>query len=134
ETLGRPVTTCRQLARRARLKIAEAPGRRHEVAPAEHRLLTERFITACVNGDVDALLAVLHPDAWGVAEFVPGSPFGKVVNNGREQVARALVHFYAGLTMVSDTPTVLCYAGRQLFAILDLTITGDVITRMHATV
>jgi RNA polymerase sigma-70 factor (ECF subfamily) len=134
ETLGRPVMTCRQLARRARQKIADAPAGRHPVQPAEHRLVTEKFITACANGDFDALLAVLAPDAWGMAEFVPGVPLEQIVNHGRERVARALVHFYGGLTLVSDPPTLLCYAGRELFAVLELTITGDVITKLHATV
>jgi RNA polymerase sigma-70 factor, ECF subfamily len=73
ETLGRPVPTCRQLARRARQKIAAGPARVNDVPPAEHRLVTEKFITACANGDFDALLAVLHPHVWGVAEFVEGS-------------------------------------------------------------
>jgi RNA polymerase sigma-70 factor (ECF subfamily) len=134
QTLGRPVMTCRQLARRARHKIANAPGRLREVPPAEHRLVTEKFITACGNGDVDALLAVLHPEAWGMAEFVPGSPLKPQVNHGRERVARSLVHFYSGLTLVSDPPTVLCYADRELFAVLTLTITGDVISKLHAVV
>jgi RNA polymerase sigma-70 factor, ECF subfamily len=134
ETLGRPEVTCRQLARRARQKIANQPGRVHEVAPAEHRLVTEKFITACANGDFDALLAVLHPDAWGMAEFVEGSPLKSHVNRGRERVAHSLIHFYGGLTLVTDSPTVLCYAGRELFAVLTLTITGDLITKLHATV
>ncbi|GAB3875909.1 RNA polymerase sigma factor SigI [Kibdelosporangium lantanae] len=134
ETLGKPVPTCRQLARRARRKIADAPAGRRPVPPDEHRLVTEKFITACTNGDFDALLAVLAPDAWGMAEFVPGVPFERVVNRGRERVARALVHFYGGLTLVSDPPTVLCYADRRLFAILELTIDGDRVTQLHADV
>ncbi|WP_207926720.1 RNA polymerase sigma factor SigI [Actinocrispum wychmicini] len=134
QTLGRPVTTCRQLARRARQKIADAPGRMHEVAPAEHRLVTEKFITACANGDFDGLLAVLHPDAWGQADFVAGSALAPVVNRGRERVIRGLMHFYSGLTLVSDPPTVLCYADRTLFATLTLTIADGVITKLHAVV
>ncbi|WP_236789120.1 RNA polymerase sigma factor SigI [Amycolatopsis sp. GM8] len=134
ETLGRPVTTCRQLARRARQKIAGEPGRVHEVVPAEHRLVTEKFITACYNGDFGALLSVLHPDAWGIAEPLPGAPFGPQVSRGRESVAHNLVHFYQGLSLVSVPPTVLCYAGQELFAVLTLTVTGDVITKLHATI
>src|SRR5579859_6614942 len=63
ETVGRPEATCRQLARRARLKL-EAPdgGRRTAVTSDEHRLVTDRFISACANGNFDDLLAVLDPD------------------------------------------------------------------------
>ena len=135
ETLGRPVSTCRQLARRARHKIASAPVRLNEVAPSEHRLVTEKFITACANGDVDALLAVLHPQVWGMAEFVAGSPIRPQVNHGADLVARSLIHFYGhGLTLVSHPPTVLAFSGRELFAVLTLTVEDDLITKLHATV
>ena len=59
ETVGRPVGTCRQLARRARGKFTGAQPRLSEVASAEHQLVTEKFITACANGDIAALTA--HP-------------------------------------------------------------------------
>ena len=69
ETVGRPVGTCRQLARRARAKFADASaitaaGR--GLSDAEHQLVTEKFITACANGDLQALTAVLDPTVWGV--------------------------------------------------------------------
>src|SRR6185437_3028841 len=56
ETVGRPVGTCRQLARRARSKIALAQPKPGEVSMAEHQLVTEKFITACANGDLQALV------------------------------------------------------------------------------
>src|SRR5262249_12906991 len=52
QTVGRPAPACRQLAKRARQKIAkDQPGARTDVASAEHRLVTEKFIAACANGD-----------------------------------------------------------------------------------
>src|ERR1700742_3677788 len=51
EAVGRPVGTCRQLARRAREKFSTSTPRLADVADAEHQLVTERFITACANGD-----------------------------------------------------------------------------------
>ena len=57
ETVGRPVGTCRQLARRARAKFAGASPRLADVSEAEHQVVTERFITACANGDLQALTA-----------------------------------------------------------------------------
>ena len=57
ETVGRPVGTCRQLARRARAKFSDASPRLADVADAEHQLVTEKFITACANGDLQALTA-----------------------------------------------------------------------------
>lgn len=138
ETLGRSNATCRQLARRARQKIAETPPRTGAVAPAEHRLVTERFIAACSNGDLDALLAVLHPQSWGVADFVAGHPLQPQINHGRDLVAANLIRYYGhGPTLVShpvcDQPTVLAFAGRKLFAIITLTIDRDQVTKVHVT-
>ncbi len=61
ETVGRPIETCRQLTRRAREKFALAQPKPGDVPVAEHQLVTEKFITACANGDLEALAAVLDP-------------------------------------------------------------------------
>src|SRR5262249_41932820 len=75
ETIGRPAATCRQLARRARQKIDDSQrGTNLDVAAVEHRLVTEKFIAACASGDLDGLLAVLAPDAWGDFEAGPDGP------------------------------------------------------------
>src|SRR3989475_6632543 len=51
-TVGRSAPACRQLARRARQKIAAGPGRAGSgIEAAEHRLVTEKFIAACSSGD-----------------------------------------------------------------------------------
>ncbi|MDT7762509.1 MAG: polymerase sigma-70 factor, subfamily, partial [Mycobacterium sp.] len=70
ETVGRPVGTCRQLARRARAKFSGASPRLADVSDAEHQVVTERFITACANGDLQALAAVLDPTVWGVGTIL----------------------------------------------------------------
>jgi hypothetical protein len=74
ETLGRAAPACRQLARRARQKIAaRQDGVRFDIASAEHRGVTEKFIAACANGDLSGLLEVLAPDAWGEVDLGPGA-------------------------------------------------------------
>ena len=73
EAVGRPVGTCRQLARRARSKFSDASPRVSDVTGVEHQLVTDKFITACANGDLAALTAVLDPTVWGVATFL-GEP------------------------------------------------------------
>ena len=66
ETVGRPVGTCRQLARRARAKVQSAgPALTIEVSDDEHQAVTEKFILACATGDLAALTAVLDPAVWG---------------------------------------------------------------------
>ena len=127
-TTGRPVGTCRQLARRARRKLAAASGR---AAPAEYREVTERFLTACATGDVDRLVAVLDPDIWGLAETVDGKPLGPPVHRDRRRVAATFLrHFgYPEVRLVSHplsgTPVVLAYRAGSLAAVVDLTIRAD---------
>ncbi len=102
ETVGRAAPACRQLARRARQKIAEGQsGARFEIAGAEHRAVTEKFIAACASGDLDGLLAVLAPDAWGDIDLGPDGPPRDVVH-GAAQIARNLLTFWGPATLVSQ--------------------------------
>jgi RNA polymerase sigma-70 factor (ECF subfamily) len=60
--LDRGEAAVRQLAARARRHVDErAP--RFEVDPGQRRELTERFLAAATEGDLDGLLALLAPDA-----------------------------------------------------------------------
>ena len=61
-TLDRSEPAVRQLAGRARRHVEEKRPR-YEVDPAERRDLTERFLAAAVEGDLEGLLALLAPDA-----------------------------------------------------------------------
>src|SRR5260370_7466817 len=72
ETVGRSAPACRQLASRARQKMAAGPGgARFDIASAEHRLVTGKFIAACSNGDLSALLALLPPHASAHPDLRP---------------------------------------------------------------
>jgi RNA polymerase sigma-70 factor (ECF subfamily) len=133
QTLGKPVMTCRQLARRARNKIADAPLRLNDVAPSEHRAVTEKFMAACTTGDVEGLLSVLHPDVWGDAQFTTGlAPRGA---HGSKAVANGMVLWYGtDVTMVSHGSVLLAYRNRELYGVLTLTIENDLITKIDAVV
>jgi RNA polymerase sigma-70 factor, ECF subfamily len=134
ETVGRPVGTCRQLARRARAKFSDASPRLTDVDDAEHRLITEKFITACANGDLDALTAVLDPTVWGMATFVNGAP--PQFNHGRDTVASNLLRFlWDGATLVAGPgEEILGFTKRRLAVVLRLTVRGERITKIEATV
>lgn len=136
ETLGRPVGTCRQLARRARQKIASAPLRPNEVALQEHQLVTDRFIAACANGDLDALLAVLHPQVWGTADLGADFPIGPPTIHGADPVAQNLLRFFGQEpALVPHTirgmPTLIAFHDQALFAVLTITVEHDLITKIH---
>lgn len=130
-TVGRTVPSCRQLARRARQKIS-ARQPRFDVAAAEHELVTRKFIAACANGDLDGLLEVLAPDAWGDADLGPGI---QAPVTGAASVAGNLIRFWGpGATLVSypgGQPAILGFRGRQLAGILVLTMGDEAIQGVH---
>jgi len=136
ETVGRSAPACRQLASRARQKIAAGPGSaRFDIASAEHRLVTEKFIAACSDGDLSGLLDVLAPDAWGDVDLGPAAARFDVVV-GAENVARNLLRFWGqGATLVSHPvagqPAVLAFIRRELAGLLVFTMRGELIQAVH---
>jgi len=135
ETVGRAVPACRQLARRARQKIAAGqPGVRFDVAAAEHRAVTEKFIAACASGDLAGLLAVLAPDAWGDIDLGPDGPPRDVVR-GAAQIARNLLKFWGPATLVSQPvagqPALLGFRDHNLAGVLVLGMRGELIESVH---
>jgi RNA polymerase sigma-70 factor, ECF subfamily len=137
ETVGKTTAACRQLARRARQKISAGnDGVRFDVASAEHRAVTEKFIAACATGDLAGLLAVLAPDAWGDVDLGPGAGRRPAPVVGAEHVARNLLHYWGkGATLVSHPvggqPAVLGFTGRELAGVLVFTMRGEVIQAVH---
>lgn len=141
ETLGRPVATCRQLARRARGKIIDSAGNASLPVPfAEHRVVTEKFITACTNGDLDGLVSVLHPDVWGQADFGPDAALPTQTNHGADRVANGLMSFYhaQGAVLVTDpggdSLALLAFIKGKRFAALQLTVEGGLIVAIQVRV
>src|SRR5262252_3516530 len=133
ESVGRPIPTCRQLARRARLKVAAGQeAARFEIPSAEHREITEKFIAACARGDLNGLLDVLAPDAWGEVDLGPDATRHPPVTVGAEHVARNLLYYWGPrATLVSlpvaGQPALLGFFDRQLAGVLVFTMRGDVI-------
>ncbi|OBE96235.1 RNA polymerase sigma factor SigI [Mycobacterium sp. 852002-10029_SCH5224772] len=136
ETVGRPVGTCRQLARRARAKFVAAQPKVNSVAAAEHQLVTEKFITACANGDLAGLAAVLDPTVWGVGTILADPAPPPQVNHGPEAVATNLLRYlWPDVTLVSGpagAPVLLAFSDRRLFAVIVLTIRGARVAKIEA--
>jgi RNA polymerase sigma-70 factor (ECF subfamily) len=137
ETVGRSTAACRQLARRARQKTSEgATAGRLDVGTAEHRRVTERFIAACTTGDLEGLVAVLAPAAWGSVDLGAESARRPPVIRGSAHVARNLLHHWRGATFaslpVNGQPAVLAFTGRRLEGVLVFTVDGDAITSVQA--
>ncbi|MBY0288054.1 MAG: RNA polymerase sigma factor SigI [Mycobacteriaceae bacterium] len=138
ETVGRPVGTCRQLARRARAKFSDASPRLAEVGGVEHQLVTEKFITACANGDLQGLTAILDPSVWGVGTIIGEGAPPPQINHGPEEVAVNLLRYVGrGATLVSGPvgqEAVLAFMERRLFAVLVFTLRDSRILKIEASV
>ncbi|WP_304442264.1 sigma factor-like helix-turn-helix DNA-binding protein, partial [Mycobacterium sp. E735] len=136
ETVGRPVGTCRQLARRARAKFVAAQPTTNVVASSEHQLVTEKFITACANGDLGALAAVLDPTVWGVGTILADPAPPPQINHGPDAVATNLLRYlWPDVTLVSGPvgqPVLLAFSHRRLFAVIVLTIRGSKVAKLEA--
>ena len=138
ETVGRPVGTCRQLARRARAKFADASPRLADVGDVEHQRVTEKFITACANGDLQALTAILDPTVWGVGTIIGDGAPPPQINHGPNDVAVNLLRYLGqSATLVNGPagqPTLLAFMDRRLFAVLVFTLRNNTILKIEASV
>jgi RNA polymerase sigma-70 factor (ECF subfamily) len=137
ETVGRPTPTCRQLARRARLKIRADNGLpTGEVDVAAHQALAERFIQVCSVGDIAALIPLLDPDVWGDADLGPLDRRTGVTNHGSKKVARNLLRWFGKApTLVcnpmGDHTEVLAFVDRELYAVIHLRVEDALVRQIH---
>ena len=126
--VGRTPAACRQLASRARRRIADRDDTaRFSVDPAEERLLVERFIAACANGDLDGLMAVLDPDVVGDVDLGSRLP-ARPPLHGSDVIARGVLSFFGpktGTVLVSQP-------GLVLFAFQKGRLAGTVLLRAEA--
>jgi RNA polymerase sigma-70 factor (ECF subfamily) len=137
ESVGRPAGTCRQLARRARMKFSTATARPVDVAAGEHRRVTEAFITACANGDVHALTSLLDTSVWGVGTVLAHPAPPPQVNHGPDDVAANLLrHLNSRATLVFGPlgeDVLLAFDRGRLFAVIVLTIRDGLVMKIEAT-
>jgi RNA polymerase sigma-70 factor (ECF subfamily) len=90
DVLSIDTANARQLASRARKAVADPPP---PVPDEEHNLADGRFLEAMASGDLDAVLATLHPDALVMGDANGTTNTAINVIHGAEKFAR----FYLGL-------------------------------------
>jgi RNA polymerase sigma-70 factor, ECF subfamily len=137
--VGRSPAACRQLASRARRHVTDDGNpARFAIETAEHRDVTERFISACVTGDFEALLTVLDPDVSGQGE-VGGTVGLRPPVVGRHRVAAGVLAYlgpHAGTTSVSlptgRQPSVAVLRDHSVVAVVTLTIRDGLVHHIHA--
>jgi RNA polymerase sigma-70 factor, ECF subfamily len=143
EAVGKPAPTVRQVAHRAREHV-RARRKRHPsgqvVDPARNAEITAQFLATAASGDVDALMAMLAPDATWTADSGGKVTAARRPVVGAERVARAIVGLIrktAGLGLhvemrtCNSAPAVLTYLDGRLEMVISVDITGDKITNFY---
>lgn len=135
QTVGRPTPTCRQLARRARLKLEDGGRAPSSSVDPEHQLVTQAFIDACSGGNVSDLLQLLDPDVAGDVDLGPGDPMTGSINRGSRNVSVSFLHYFGGSTLVEvpgqPEPVLLAFEGRRLAGIIALDIRDGRVKEIH---
>jgi len=127
----------RQLASRGRRRIRSAGGDKANPDPAAGRQVVDAFFAASREGDLDALLAVLHPDVIFRADGGATRPNATATIRGQEQVARRAATFAipgaaVRPVLVNGLPGVIVRAERGPVSIMAFAVTDARITEIYA--
>jgi RNA polymerase sigma-70 factor, ECF subfamily len=139
DAVGKPAPTVRQVAHRAREHVRARRKRFDTVDPQRNAVITAQFLATAASGDVDALMAMLAPDATWMADSGGKVSAARRPVVGAERVARAIAGLMriAGAALHVQTvtcnsaPAVLLYLGEQLEGVITLEIAGDKITNFY---
>ena len=135
---GRSDASVRQIAHRARQAVG-ARRHRYDTDPEVRQQATERFLAACLGGDLNALMEVLAPDVILVSDGggFTGAPRKPI--RGIVYVARAIVVLSkrrpagsdARLLHVNGGPGIVIYSGRTPVLALTLHLADGAIQEVH---
>lgn len=137
--VGRTVAACRQLASRARKRVAEEAGSgRFSIDPAEQQRVVDAFIAACAGGDVKMLLPLLDPSVMGWADIGGTLPAVSRPNVGRDLVAERIMRFFgagSGNTLVARVingePSVVALFQGAVVSVLALSFREGLVSRVY---
>jgi RNA polymerase sigma factor (sigma-70 family) len=86
--VGRSPAAARQLASRARHRVKGAQVPTPDPDLSRQRAVVNAFFAASRGGDLDALVALLHPDVVLRADFGPSRPTASMMVRGADAVAK----------------------------------------------
>ncbi|MBO0511103.1 RNA polymerase sigma-70 factor [Streptomyces beijiangensis] len=129
ETLDRSDAAVRQLGARARKHVEERKPR-FDVDPAERRDLTERFLAAATEGDLQGLLSILAPDVRLVGDSGGKSKAPLRVIEGSDKVGRFVLGAAAKgiedagfrFAELNGGPALLVFSGSTLDSVFQLDV------------
>jgi RNA polymerase sigma-70 factor (ECF subfamily) len=139
DAVGKPAPTVRQVAHRAREHVRARRKRFDNVDPQRNAQITAQFLATAVSADVEALMAMLAPDAtWMVDSGGKVSAARRPVV-GADKVARAITGLVrkAGtgmrveLVTCNSAPAVLFYLDHEPAMVVTLEIADDKITNFY---
>ncbi|MFJ7294649.1 RNA polymerase sigma-70 factor [Streptomyces collinus] len=136
--LDRGEPAVRQLAGRARKHVEERRPR-YDVDPAERRDLTERFLAAAADGDLEGLMALLAPEVRLVGDSGGKSRAPLRVLHTADKVGRFLIgtaqKSLPGLTVrfveVNGGPAVLILSGGEPDSVLQLDVADGTVQSVY---
>ena len=138
EAVGRSEASVRQTARRAREHI-DRQRPRYDADQRTRAAVTERFLAACVGGDLKGLMDVLAPEVSLVSDGGGLAPAPRKTIHGLDLVARAMVTF-AGrmpeqpsthLVQLNGGPGIVVCSGRTPVAALTLHLRDGAVEAIH---
>jgi RNA polymerase sigma-70 factor, ECF subfamily len=136
--VGRSPAACRQLAVRARARVAANSAGRFQPDLTLQRHVAERFAQACAAGGLDGLVAVLHDDVVGEFDsggVIPGAPLDAAI--GAHNVAVLLHAAFArsGATFavesINGEPGVVVVVAARIVAVIALEICDGGVVHIH---
>jgi RNA polymerase sigma-70 factor (ECF subfamily) len=131
--VGRTPTAARQLASRARRRVRGADVPEPDVA--RQRAVVDAFFSAARGGDLDALVALLHPDVVLRVDFSPSRAAASMVVRGAAAVARqarlganpaAVLH----PALINGTAGVVITLDGQPHVVMAFTVVDDLVAEL----
>jgi RNA polymerase sigma-70 factor (ECF subfamily) len=136
KTVGRTAPSCRQLARRARMKLRDEQSQSPlAVVDSEHQRITERFIEVCSTGDISQLIELLDPDVSGDIDLGPLDARTGSTIQGADAVGPNFVSQYERSTLVAipgyGQPVILAFRSGRLRRVISLEIRDARVSKIH---
>jgi RNA polymerase sigma-70 factor, ECF subfamily len=135
--VGRSPDAARQLASRARRRVAGAAATAPETDITRQREVVDAFFAAARDGDFDALVAVLDPDVVLRSDGGVVRPAATVVVQGAEEVAGRAMTFarlspFVRPALINGAAGVVVAPGGRPFSVMGFTVAHGRIVEIDA--
>jgi RNA polymerase sigma-70 factor, ECF subfamily len=138
--VGKSAANARQIAHRARAHVRARRKRFEPVDPQVGAQITAQFLATAANGDVDALVSMLTPDAVWIADGGGKVSAARRPVVGARKVAAALTglgrkglpDMRIELATYNGAPAAVVYSGEVIDIVITAEFTGGLISALYA--